>query len=121
MQDFRNLVVWKRAHEFVLEIYRATQHFPRQEVFGLTSQLRRSAASIPANLAEGAGRTQSEFCRHIQIAFGSANEAECHLLLARDLQYLDLMDYESAVERLKEIKRMLSGLSKKIRLATGKN
>ena len=94
MQNFRNLEVWNKAHGLVLEVYRVTDGFPRTEVFGLTSQLRRAAASIAANLAEGYGRTQLEFAGFIQIAFGSASEVEYHLLLARDLGFLDSRGYE---------------------------
>ena len=89
MQDFRNLSVWSKAHELVLEIYRVSQSFPRMEMFGLMSQCRRSASSIGANLAEGCGRTQSEFAHYVQVAFGSANELEYHPLLARDLGYIE--------------------------------
>jgi four helix bundle protein len=118
MQDFRNLVVWKKSHEFVLEIYRETKAFPREEIFGLTSQMRRAASSIPANLAEGCGRTQSEFAHHLQIAFGSANELEYHLLLARDLCFLDAIEYRRSTADLGEIKKMLSTLLKRVRLST---
>ena len=92
MQDYRKLAVWKRAHELTLAIYACTGGFPRDEAFGLTSQLRRSAASIPANIVEGCGRdTNAEFARFLYIALGSANELEYHLLLARDLDYLEKM------------------------------
>jgi four helix bundle protein len=87
MKDFRNLKVWERAHELTLELYRMTGRFPREELFGLTSQIRRCCASIGANIAEGCGkRGNAEFQRFLQIASGSASELDYHLLLAHDLK-----------------------------------
>ena len=117
MQNFRNLEVWNKAHRLTLDVYGLTESFPRTEVFGLTSQLRRAAASIAANLAEGCGRTQREFASFIQIAFGSASEVEYHMLLARDLKFITEEDFEQALIRVTEIKRMLNALLKKIQLA----
>ncbi len=79
MQNFRNLSVWEKAHHFTLQVYQITERFPRTEMFGLTSQLRRASSSIAINLAEGCGRTQLEFARFVQIAFGSASEVEYEL------------------------------------------
>ena len=93
MQDFRNLEVWKRAHQLTLEAYRSTESFPRSELFGLSSQIRRAASSIPTNLAEGCGRTQAEFARFVQIAMGSACELEYQLLLVRDLHLITVETY----------------------------
>lgn len=90
MQDFRRLSVWQKSHELVLETYRVSRTFPKDELFGLTSQLRRSVSSIGANIAEGCGRTQAEFVHFLQVGFGSASEAEYHLLVAKDLGYMDL-------------------------------
>ena len=95
MQDFRNLEVWRRAHKLTLRIYALTDRFPRSEMFGLSSELRRAAASVPTNLAEGHGRTQTEFGRFVQISFGSACEVEYQLLLARDLGYLVPDEYQA--------------------------
>jgi len=90
MNDFRNLVVWQRAHEAALETYRATSAFPPAERFGLTAQLRRSATSVAANIAESCGRASGrDEGRFLQVAKGSAREMEYHLLLARDLGLLD--------------------------------
>jgi four helix bundle protein len=114
MQDFRNLEVWRKAHTLVLDVYRLTESFPRSEMFGLSSQIRRSASSIPTNLAEGCGRTQPEFGRFVQIAFGSACELEYQLLLARDLGFLTPDRYQSACANVIEVKRMLSSLIKRI-------
>lgn len=115
MQDFRTLVVWQKAHELTLNLYRLTSQFPRSELFGLVSQLRRSSSSIGANIAEGCGRGGREFARFLQIAAGSASETEYHLILARDLGFLDARDYESATQLTLEVKRMLSSLRAKVR------
>jgi four helix bundle protein len=120
MQDFRNLKVWDRAHELTLAIYRVTGEFPNTEMFGLTSQIRRSASSIPTNIAEGCGRgTDAEFARFLQISMGSASETEYHLLLARDLGYLDRQNYALLNDQVTEIKRMLSVLILKVKERSG--
>ena len=94
MQDFRKLSVWRKAHELTLAVYRATVSFPTEERFGLTSQIRRACASIPANLAEGTGRGgDMDFAMFCQMAMGSAAEVEYHLLLARDLGMLESQEY----------------------------
>lgn len=109
------LKVWRDSHALTLSIYRITAGFPKTEVYGLTSQLRRAAASVPANIAEGCGRkTSAEFARFLQIAMGSASEVEYHLLLARDLQYLGEADYLSLNDCIVQIKRMLTGLIKRV-------
>ena len=105
MQDFRNLDVWNKAHKITLEIYRLTESFPKSEVFGLSSQVRRAASSIAMNLAEGCGRTQPEFGRFVQIAFGSACEVDYQLLLARDLGFLPSQSYEAINADVIEVKR----------------
>lgn len=116
MQDFRNLKVWWKAHRLTLDMYKATAPFPQSELYGLTSQIRRSCASIPANLAEGCGHTgDAELARFAQISMGSASELEYHLLLARDLDYLGLEDHENLTERTLEVKRMLSNLINQLR------
>lgn len=116
MQDFHKLVVWQKAHTWVLNVYKFTNRFPDTERFGLTSQLRRAAASIPANVAEGCGRGgRNEFSRFVQIAMGSASESEYHVLLAKDLGYLKPSDYESLRLGIQEVKRMLASLLKRAR------
>jgi four helix bundle protein len=115
MQDFRNLEVWNKAHNLTLDVYRLTEHFPRTEVFGLSIQLRRGAASIATNLAEGCGRAQGEFGRFLQIAFGSACEVEYQLLLSRDLELITIDAYDTVSAKLLEVKRMLHGLLKRVR------
>jgi four helix bundle protein len=115
VQDFRNLEVWKRAHELVLIVYRMTEGFPRSEMFGLSSQIRRAASSIPTNLAEGCGRTQAEFARFVQIALGSACELEYELLLVRDLGLITGEAYASTSEKMSDVKRMLQALLRRVR------
>jgi four helix bundle protein len=116
MKDFRKLSVWQKSHELTLELYSESSKFPREELFGLTSQLRRVSSSIPANIAEGCGKgTDADFARFLQIAFGSACEVEYHLILARDLGYLNDEQYERRTENLIEIKRMLSSLISTVR------
>lgn len=114
MQDFRHLDVWEKAHKLALEAYRLTDRFPRSEMFGLSSQIRRSAASIPTNLAEGCGRTQAEFGKFAQIAFGSACELESQFVLARDLGFVTPESYADANSNVIEVKRMLGSLIKRI-------
>ena len=97
MEDFKKLKVWSKAHELTLWIYQRTRSFPKDEMYGLTSQIRRASASIGANIAEGCGRrSDAEMRRFIQIARGSASELEYHLLLANDLHFVapdDFADY----------------------------
>ncbi len=116
MKDFRELKVWDKAHQLTLAVYQATAAFPKEELYGLTSQMRRSAASIPTNIAEGCGRgSDDDFRRFLQIAMGSASELEYHLLLARDLGYLVAADYEQLLASVIEVKRMLASLITKIK------
>src|SRR6476646_629911 len=115
MKDFRDFKVWERAHELVLETYRLTADFPKHELIGLVSQMRRCSSSIPANIAEGCGRLgNSELHRFLQIACGSANEMEYHLLLSKDLGYLPEDKYVILDAKLAEMKRMLVALTRKV-------
>ena len=116
MQDFRNLEVWQLSHELTLAIYRLTGTFPNDERFGLTSQIRRCAASIGANLAEGCGRgSDTDFARFAQISMGSASELEYHLLLCRDLGFLENETHSDLESRTQRIKRMLAALLRTLR------
>ena len=116
MQDFRKLKVWEKSHNLTLGIYKSTESFPGPEIYGLTSQIRRSCSSIPANIAEGCGRkSDAEFARFLQIAMGSASELEYHLLLARDLKFLKDSDYKKLDKGTIEIKQMLATLIKKLK------
>jgi len=115
MKDFRDLTVWEKSHKLTLEIYSLTAKFPRHELYGLTSQVRRCSASIGANIAEGCGkRGNNEFQRYLQIASGSASELDYHLLLARDLGFLPDTDYHDLARRLTEVRKMLTSLLQKI-------
>jgi four helix bundle protein len=115
MQDFRNLKVWQKSHSVVLSVYKTTGTFPKHELFGLTSQMRRSAYSIPTNIAEGCGRgSDADFARFLQMAMGSACELEYQLLLACDLQYLTSDNAKRVSDDVIEIKRMLSALIQKL-------
>jgi four helix bundle protein len=116
MAHYRNLEVWKRAHAQTIEIYRATRTFPSSEKFGLTSQIQRAASSIGANLAEGCGRDRDgEFARFIDIARGSCDELDYHLLLAQDLDLMTDQDYHDISAQNAEIGRMLRGLANAVR------
>ncbi|MBV9400234.1 MAG: four helix bundle protein [Bryobacterales bacterium] len=115
MQDFKQLKVWRKAHDLALQVYRITSKFPREELFGLTAQVRRSAASVPANIAEGCGRNGAgDFARFCAIALGSASETEYHLILARDLKILGAEDYQALADQTSEVKRMLTKLVQRV-------
>ena len=116
MRDFREIKVWEKAHSLTLEIYKATSKFPREETYGLTSQMRRSSSSIAANIAEGFGRGgNTELARFLQIGMGSASELEYHILLASDLNLMTKIIYGQLQEQLVEVKRMLAALLVKVR------
>ena len=115
MKDFRNLKVWEKAHCLTLAVYRATGRFPRQELFGLTSQMRRCSASIGANIAEGCGKLgNNEFQRYLQIASGSASVLDYHFLLAGDLGFFDDADYRRLAGELSQMRKMLTSLIQKV-------
>jgi len=115
MRDFRLLKVWNKAHELTIAVYRATRSFPKEELYGLTSQIRRSCESIPANIAEGCGRTGgAELARFLNIAMGSASELEYHLLLSHDLDLLDATKYKQLAAGVVEVKRMLTSFVQKL-------
>jgi four helix bundle protein len=117
MKDFRQLKVWEKSHQLALAIYKATKNFPKEELYGLTSQIRRSSMSIPTNIAEGCGRfTDADFARILQMAMGSASETEYQLILARDLEFLPKDAHEKLHKDVEEIKRMLASLLKTIRI-----
>ena len=111
MKDFRKLKVWEKAHQLTLAIYAATKNFPKDELYGLVSQMRRAASSIPSNIAEGCGKSgDMDLARYMQIAAGSASELEYQLILARDLCYLDAVLHEQLTNQVTEVKRMLTTL-----------
>ncbi len=117
MQNFHNLRVWQKSHSLTLEIYSHSKTFPREEIYALTCQMRRAAASVGMNIAEGCCRRGSaEMARFLQIAMGSAGELEYQLLLARDLNYLKNLEYESLAAQTVEVKRMLTSLMQKVKV-----
>ena len=119
MRDFKKIRVWEKAHQLTLTLYKLTDLFPSDERFGLVSQLRRAAASIPTNIAEGAGReTQKEFARFIHLATGSASEVEYLLLLSRDLGYISTEEYTKQDKNINDIKRMLYAFGKALQSNT---
>ena len=116
MRNYRDLNVWEKAHKLTLAIYKETNTFPKEERFGLTSQVRRASSSIPANSAEGCGRrSDGEMGRFVQIAMGSGAELSYHLLLCRDLGILGTGEYSRLSADLEEVMRMLSALSARVR------
>jgi four helix bundle protein len=116
MGDFKKLEVWQAAHSVACEVYRHTSCFPKTEMYGLTTQLRRSASSIPANLAEGCGRNgDSEFARFVRISLGSATELEYHLLLSRDVGLMSVLVYNDLSTRVLRIQSMLASLTRALK------
>ncbi len=115
MRDFRRLQVWSKAHGLTLEIYKVTSSFPKEELYGITSQMRRSSASIAANIAEGCGRTgDGEFHRFLITASGSAVELEYFLLLAHDLGLVKEEIYRASNQKIIEVQKMLAVLSRTV-------
>jgi four helix bundle protein len=111
MGNYQELTVWKHAHGLALELYRCTAPFPERERYGITSQLRRAAISVPSNIAEGTGRVGNrDQARFLQVARGSVCELECQLLLARDIGYLTSEAWSALDNRCREVGKMLNGL-----------
>jgi four helix bundle protein len=118
MRNYEDLEVWQKAHALTVKLYRITEEFPRAEMFGLTSQVRRAAGSIGANLAEGCGRwTDPELARYVQMAMGSASELHNHLRLARDLEFLGEFDFCVSTKELTGVRKMLTALLQTLRRA----
>ena len=116
MQNYQDLKVWQKAHAMVLMVYQLTKQFPKEEMYGLTSQLRRSVGSVPANLAEGCGKNnQLDTANYFQISLGSLHETEYYALLAKDLTYISESDFDHLDSSIKEVKAMLVALIKTVR------
>jgi len=114
-KSYRDLEVWQKAMDLVVECYRITNKFPRSELYGLTSQLRRAAVSVPSNIAEGRERHHTkEFVQHLAIAYGSLAELETHLQIAQRLNYLDSSQVRQVLEKTSEVGRMLNGLRRSL-------
>ncbi len=115
LKSYRDLEVWQKAMDLVVECYKITKNFPESEIYGLTSQLRRAAVSIPANIAEGRERQHTkEFLQHLSIAYGSLAELETHLQIAQRLNYLDIAHVDQVLEKTAEIGRMINGLRRSL-------
>lgn len=116
MQNYKELKVWEKSHQLVLEIYRITNKFPKEEIYGLTSQIRRAAASIPANIAEGCGKkSQLDLANFLNISLGSTNEIDYFLLLCRDLKYISETEFLELENTINAIRAMLINLITKVR------
>ncbi|NOR75274.1 MAG: four helix bundle protein [Draconibacterium sp.] len=115
MNNFRELNVWKKAMQLVAQIYKSTKHFPKEEQFGLTNQIRRCAVSIPSNIAEGAGRGSSkDFSRFLSISLGSSFELETQLIISKELNFITNESFNSIEKELIEIQKMIRGLQKSL-------
>lgn len=116
MQNYRKLQVWQKAHQMVLKVYKLTSTFPVEERYGLISQMRRCASSIPANIAEGSARgSDADYVRFLYIALGSATELDYHLLLASDLGFIEAVNYQILAKEIDEIGRMLNGFIRRLK------
>jgi len=110
-EHYRDLIAWQKAKRLALDIYRCTRNFPRDEIYGLTSQMRRAAVSVPSNIAEGKGRySQKELVHFLYLARGSLLELETQLSIARDLDYIDLLAFKTLESETEELGRILNGL-----------
>jgi four helix bundle protein len=116
MKSHKDLQVWQKSIEFVTFLYSVTTGFPKEELYGLTSQIHRAGVSIPSNIAEGAARfSKKEFIKYLYIALGSASELETQIIIARNLNYISAETYNSLINYLTEIRLMLIGLIKSLR------
>ena len=116
MRDYKKIKAWELAHQLALSVYKSTAHFPASEQFGITSQLRRSASSVPANIAEGSGRTtDKDFLRFLDIALGSLKETEYFLLLSNELKFLPPAEWESLHKQVTTALKCLVGFIKAVR------
>jgi four helix bundle protein len=114
-QDYKKLIVWKRAHELTLQIYKITKNFPNDERFGLTQQIRRSTSSIELNIAEGTVGSDKRFLNYLTIALGSCKETECCLLLCKELKYIRDSDYNEIIQKMGILLSLLQNLIKTIK------
>ncbi len=115
MRNFRDLSIWTKSHLFTLKIYSTTKQFPRQEIVGLISQMRRSASSIPTNIAEGCGRNSNpDFKRFLVMASGSSSELEYQLILSKDLEYISESSFKELESEVIEIRKMIHSFIKNI-------
>jgi len=114
MRDYKKLLVWEKSHQLTLEIYKVLSDFPKEEMFGIIRQMKRSSSSIPTKIAEGSGRfSNKDFARFLSIAYGSCNELEYQIILSVDLNYLDRLKGDYLIEKAQEIRKMLYALINK--------
>ncbi len=116
LQHYRQLIAWQKAMELVRHVYSIAAGFPREEMFGLRSQIQRAAVSVPSNIAEGQGRESTkEFLRHLSIAYGSLMEVETQILIAQDLNYIDASSADELLEFSAETGRVINGLIRSLK------
>ena len=116
MQNFKDLIVWEKAHQLTVKIYLESKNFPKEELYSLTNQLRRASSSVPANIAEGCGKnSQADLANFLNISLGSANETEYFLILSKDLKYLGEETFAKLSDNINEVKAMLISLIAKVR------
>ena len=114
-ENFDKLLVWQRAHSLVLKIYEVTNNFPKEEIWGLTSQIRRAAVSVPSNIVEGKARgSRKDFKRFLLVARGSLEEVKYQSLLAKELKYMNEEQYEEITAMIEEVGRLLGGMIRKV-------
>lgn len=115
MRDYKKFLVWEKSHQLTLDVYKSVNSFPKDELFGLVSQIKRSSSSIPTNIAEGCGRnSDKDFCRFLYISCGSANELEYQIILSIDLTFIEVESGQKLLNQIEEIKKMLNGLITKL-------
>lgn len=116
MRDFHKLIIWQRSHQLTLDVYKASKAFPKDELFALTSQIRRAVSSIPTNIAEGCGRgSNKDFAHFLQIAIGSASEVEYELLLAHDLSYIPDEEYYKLTAETIAVRKMINSYQSELK------
>lgn len=116
MKNYKDLFVWQRGHAFVLDVYRVTKNFPKEELYGITSQLRRAAVSVPTNVAEGSGKfTQRDFANYLQNSLGSCMESEYLIFLSFELGYMRVEEFKNLDEQVNEVKAKLINFLVKVR------
>lgn len=116
IKSYRDLIVWQKSMQLVTDVYRLTRDLPKEEQYGLLSQIRRSAVSIPSNIAEGYGRkSTSDYIRFLQISRGSLYELQTQIEICLNLDFLSRQDFDDIYEKSSEIERMLNGLIKKVK------
>jgi len=116
MRDFKKYTIWTLSHSFTLEVYSLTKNFPKEDIYGLTSQIRRASSSIPTNISEGCGRdSDAEFNRFLTIALGSASESEYLLILSKELNYIDTSSFEKLISDINIIKQKIYSLKQKLK------